>query len=158
MTGSKIDMKTYSSNYRNSLVLLATCLLFGGFAATSQAFAADPQSGRAEAAPSLLVRPVHGAARLIISRAPDLGNFVIVRLAVDGAPAASIGYGHTYQGFLSPGRHVLSLLPTPSPKWLAPWRMTLDARSGHTYNFTAMGNSGYVILRAPGEPEIPRAR
>jgi len=104
------------------------------------------------------VRPVKGAARLVVRRIPDLGNFVYVDLYVDGVPVATIGYGRTYEGLLSPGRHVLSVVPTPNPKWPNPWEMTLDVRSGQTYSFTAEGDSGYLILRAPGGPERPRSR
>jgi hypothetical protein len=79
-------------------------------------------------------------------------------LYVDGVWAAAIGYGSTYEGFLAPGRHVLSVLPTPSPKWPAPWGMILDVRSGETYSFTAQGYSGHLILEPPGGPERPRGR
>jgi len=82
----------------------------------------------------------------------------VIHLSVDGVPVALIGYGRSDEGLLPPGRHVLSLLPTPNPKWPTPWQMTLDARSGQTYSFTAIGNSGFLILRAPGEPELPRGR
>jgi hypothetical protein len=111
-------------------------------------------SGRA----GTLVQPVNGAARLVIRRIPDLGKTVAVNLSIDGVPVAIILYGHTYEGFLSPGRHVLSVFPTPNPKYPNPWKMTLDARSGHTYTFTADGDSGHLILQAPGGPERPRGR
>jgi hypothetical protein len=92
------------------------------------------------------VQPKHSA-RLIIRRIPNLGNHVIVDLYVDGAAVADIGYGRTYEGFLRPGRHVLSVLPTPHAKWLTPWQMTLDVRKGQTYSFTATGDhSGDLIL------------
>jgi len=72
---------------------------------------------------------------------------VIVDLYVDGVAVPPIGYGRTYEGFLPPGRHVLSVLPTPSPKWSTPWQMTLDVRTGQTYSFTAMGDGGgHLIL------------
>jgi hypothetical protein len=142
---------------RKTVRLLAACLLLAGFAA-AQPLAAEPRSVPGEMAPPLLVRPGNNAARLVIYRAPDLGRYVIMQLSIDGAPPVALGYGRTFEGFLSPGRHVLLLLPTPDPKWPAPSQMTLDMRSGQTYSFTAVGNSGYLILRAPGEPELPRGR
>jgi len=83
----------------------------------------------------------------------------VIHLSVDGVPVALIGYGRSYEGLLTPGRHVLSLLPTPNPKWPTPSAMILDVQSGQTYSFTADGDgSGYLILEAPGGPERPRGR
>jgi hypothetical protein len=149
-------MKTYrySNSNHNALILMTTCLLF----LASQAMSSGAQSRRAEAAGSAFVQPVEGAARLIVRRDPGLGNYLIAHLRVDGVPVAAIAYGRTYEGFLPPGRHVLSLLPTPNPRWPTPSAMILDARSGQTYSFTLIGNSGYLILQAPGGPERPRGR
>jgi hypothetical protein len=97
------------------------------------------------------VQPFNGAARLNINRIADLGNFVIIRLWIDGMPAASIAYGHTYEGLLPPGRHVLTVLAGPNPRWWIPSQLILDARSGQNYNFIAMGDgSGRLILTPPG--------
>jgi|SRR6266849_10853649 hypothetical protein len=150
-------MKTYSHSSRNALILMTTSLLFfSGYAASQTS--SNVQSRRAAVKGSGFVRPVRGAARLIVRRIADLGNFIYVDLYVDGVPVATIGYGRTYEGLLSPGRHVLSVVPTPNPKWPNPWEMTLDVRSGQTYSFTAEGDSGYLILRAPGGPDRPRGR
>ena len=151
-------MKTYSYSSRNVLILMTTCLLFLDTYATSQAMSSDAQSRRAGAAGFAVMQPVAGAARLIVRRDPGLGVFLTAHLRVDGVPVAAIGYGRTYEGFLPPGRHVLSLLATPNPKWRDPSTMILDARSGQTYNFTLIGDSGHLILQAPGGPERPRGR
>ena len=152
-------MKTYRYSNRNALILMTTCLLFLGTYAASQAMSSDAQSRRAGAAGSAVVQPVESAARLIVRRDPGLGNYLIAHLRVDGVPVAAIGYGRTYEGFLPPGRHVLSLLATPSPKWPTPLGMILDARSGETYNFTAIGDSGSLILLPPEvAQERPRGR
>src|SRR5260370_36534436 len=111
---------------------MTSCLLFLSTYAASQAMSSDAQSRRVVVGPAVW-QPVEGGARLIIHRLPGLGNYVYVGLYVDGVWAAAIGYGSTYEGFLPPGRHVLSVLPTPSPKWPAPWGMILDVRSGETY-------------------------
>ncbi len=160
MTGvTKTIMKTYSYSSRRALVLMTTCLLFLSAYAASQAMSSDAQSRRAGAGGSTVVQPVEGAARLIVQRDPALGNFLIAHLRVDGVPVAAIAYGRTYEGFLTPGRHVLSLLPTPSPKLLSRWEMILDVRSGQTYTFTAIGDSGYLVLLPPEvAQERPRGR
>jgi hypothetical protein len=152
-------MKTYSYNSRRGLVLITACLLVFSTYAASQAMSSDAQSRRAGAGGFTVVRPVEGAARLIIRRDPGLGTFLIAHLRVDGVPVAAIGYGRTYEGFLPPGRHVLSLLPTPNPKWPIAPGMILDVRSGETYTFTAIGGSGYLILLPPEvAQERPRSR
>jgi hypothetical protein len=149
-------MKTYSYRSRNALVLIATCLFLSGYTA-NQAMSSDAPSGRAAVAGPASVRPVNGAARLIIHRIADLGNNLIVRLWIDDVAVASIAYGHTYEGLLPPGRHVLSVLPTPNPRWKIPWQMTLNVQNGQTYDFTAMADgSGHLILNGGSEP--PGAR
>jgi len=149
-------MKTYSYRSRNALVLIATCLFLSGYTA-NQAMSSDAPSGRAAVAGPASVRPVNGAARLIIHRIADLGNNLIVRLWIDDVAVASIAYGHTYEGLLPPGRHVLSVLPTPNPRWKTPWQTTLNVQNGQTYSFTAMADgSGHLILTGGLEP--PRAR
>ena len=141
-------MKTYSYANRNTLILMTTCLLFLSTYGTSQAMSSEAQSRRVAVAGSASMRPVRDDARLIIRRIPNLGYNVIVDLYVDGVAVAPIGYGRTYEGFLPSGRHVLSVLPTPSPKWPSQaWQITLDVRKGQTYSFTAMGDgSGHLIL------------
>jgi hypothetical protein len=148
-------MKTYSDSIRNALILTAIWLFLSGYT-SSQAIGADPKPRHR--AGSALVQSGDGVAHLIVRRDPGLGNFVWVQLSADGVLIANIGYGRTYEGFLPGGRHVLSLLPTPNPKFRIPWQMILDMRSGQTYTFTAMANSGHLILRAPGELELPRGR
>ena len=156
---NKTIIKTYRYSNRNALILMITGLLFLSTYPASQAMSSDAQSRRAGAAGSAVVQPVEGAARLIIQRDPALGNFLIAHLRVDGVAVAAIGYGRTYEGFLRPGRHVLSLLPTPSPKLLSRWEMILDVRSGETYTFTAIGDSGYLVLLPPEvAQERPRGR
>jgi len=143
-------MKTYRCRGRIAFVLIATCFFLSGYTA-NHAMGAKAKSSRAAVAWPVSVRPVNGPARLNINRIPDLGNFVIVRLWIDGMWAGSIGYGHTYEGLLPPGRHVLTVMASPNPKWWTPSQMILDVRSGYTYDFTAMGDgSGRLILTVPG--------
>lgn len=141
-------MKTSNYQSRNALILMITCVLFLSRYAANQAMAFEPQSRRVAAARSAVAQPLKDPARLIIRRIPNLGYNVIVDLYVDGVAVAPIGYGRTYEGVLPAGRHVLSVLPTPSPKWQTPWQITLDVRNGRTYSYTAMGDgSGYLILK-----------
>src|SRR5919204_2950814 len=101
-------MKMHRSRTRSAIVLVMACLFLNSLAA-NRAMSADPRPPRSVA------QPVGTPARLLIKRNPNLGFNVIVRLWIDGQPAGSIGYGHSFEGFLAPGHHVLAVLATPSP-------------------------------------------
>ena len=132
-------MKTHNYITRSVILLLFVSLFFSAFVAGS-AMGADPRSPHAAA-------PSQAPARLVIRRMPNLGFNVIVRLWIDGQPAATLGYGHTYHGSLTPGRHVLAVLATPRSRSPVPWEMPLNVQSGQTYVFTATGGpSGDLVL------------
>jgi hypothetical protein len=132
-----MKINTYTT-HGASLVLMVS-VLFSAFVAV-QALGADPRSPNALA-------PSQAPARLIIRRNPNLGDNVIVRLWIDGQPARSIGYGHTFDGFLAPGHHVLAVIASPSPLRRIPWQLPLAVQGGHTYGFTAVTDgSGNLIL------------
>jgi len=133
-------MKTYSYSTRGAILLLMAWLFFGAFAG-GQVLGADPRP------PHAVAQPAKAPAHLIIRRNPNLGFNVIVRLWIDGQSAGSIGYGHTFEGLLPPGHHVLAVLASPSPRWPVPWQLPLDVRSGQTYGFTAVTNgAGNLVL------------
>jgi hypothetical protein len=132
-------MKMHHCSTRSAILLLMVSLFFSAFVA-GQATGADPRSPYA-------VAPSQAPARLIIRRNPNLGFNIVVRLWIDGQPAGSIGYGHTYESFLAPGHHVLAVLATPAPRWPVPWQLPLNVRGGQTYGFTAVTDgSGTLIL------------
>src|SRR5881628_3910723 len=123
-------MKTHNYSSRSAILLLVASLFFSAFVA-GHAVGADPRSPHAAA-------PSQAPARLIIRRNPNLGFNVIVQLWIDGQRGGSIGYGHTYEGFLAPGHHVLAVLASPNPRSPTPSQLPLDARGGQTYGFTAV--------------------
>jgi len=132
-------MKAHNYSTRSAILLLVVSLFFSAFVA-GQATSADPRSPHAAA---LSQAP----ARLIIKRMPNLGFNVIVQLWIDSQPTATLGYGHTYHGLLTPGRHVLAVLATPRSRSPIPWEMPLNVQSGQTYIFTATGGpSGNLVL------------
>jgi len=123
-------MKT-SSRSRRTLNWLGICL-FVSMALIPWAFASAQSEGR-----------------LIIRRAPDLGRNVIVQLAIDGHQVTYLTYGHNYDERIAPGRHVITVTPTPNAKWKTGTPMTLEVRSGGIYTFTARNdNSGHLTLIA----------
>ena len=123
-------------NWRRTLILAMACLLYvAGYAGASTRATSGASSSE-------------GTARLIVYRIPTMGKFVIVQVYVDNVVVGGIGYGGTYEGFLKPGHHVLSVLATPRPKWRERPPTIVDVRSGQTYKFTAMGNGeGNLMLR-----------
>jgi hypothetical protein len=135
-------MKTHNYSSRSTILLLVVSLLFGAFVAR-QATAAEPRSSHAAATSQ-------APARLIITRMPNLGVNVIVELWIDGQRTATLGYARDYEGVLTPGRHVLGVLPTRSLS-PTPWEMALNAQSGQTYIFSAgISSSGNVVLYSGG--------
>jgi hypothetical protein len=141
----KNTMKTYSTN-RAARALTIACALIVTIFGTIQAASPNSESNRDAITDSGSSEPLNDA-RLIVRRIPNLGNNVIVDLYIDGVAASPIVYGQTYEGFIPPGRHVLSVVASPHPKWPTPTQLILDARKGETYSFTAMGDgSGQLIL------------
>ena len=133
-------MKTHNYSTRSAIVVIMVSLFFSAFV-TGQAMGADPRP------PHAIAQPAKAPARLSIRRNPNLGFNVIVRLWIDGQPTATLGYGHTYHGLLTPGRHVLAVLATPRSRSPIPWEMPLNVQSGQTYIFTATGGpSGNLVL------------
>jgi hypothetical protein len=141
-------MKTYYYRSRNAVILMTACVLFLSTYVANQSMGSDVKSRRGHAKSSAFVQSISDPARLVIRRIANLGNNVIVDLYVDGAPVAAIGYGHTYEGSLPPGHHVLSVLPTPGPIWPDPPPLVVDVQPGQTYTFTAAPDpSGSLILK-----------
>ena len=131
-------MKTRNYSTRSTILLLVVSLFFSAFVA-GQTTAAERRSPHAAV-------PSQAPARLIIRRIPNLGVNVIVQLWIDGKSAGSFGYGHTYNGTLTPGRHVLAVMATRQLSPI-PWEMSLNVQSGQTYIFTAQGGpSGNLVL------------
>jgi hypothetical protein len=144
----KLNMKI--SNYRNhnALILMITGVLLIYSYTDSPAISSEARLSRAGVASSAFAQINKGSARLTIRRFPNLGNNVVVVLTIDGVAVTPIGYGHTYDGLLPAGRHVLSVSSTPNLIWRTSGQMTLDVRNGQTYTFTAMDDgSGDLILK-----------
>lgn len=138
MTGViKNIMKTYHRNHTACTVTI-TCLLLATIFGTTQAGNPTAESHRASITKSVTSESSIGEGRLIVRRPPNLGNFVIVDLYIDGIAALPIVYGQTYEGLLTPGRHVLSVVASPSPIWPTRSSTVLDVQKGKTYTFDAV--------------------
>ena len=139
-------MKTQNIKYI-VVAFIVTCFVGATIVGPTQAATPRPKSGRDAAATTNSSNGTNPG-RLIIRRIPNLGNNVIVDLYIDSVATSAITYGQTYEAVLTPGRHVLSVLATPSPKWPDPSDLILNVRRGETYSFTAMGDgAGRLILK-----------
>jgi hypothetical protein len=89
-------------------------------------------------------------ARLIVQRARNFGNEIAVDLSIDGKRVAYIQRDHRYDGFVSAGRHVLTVLPMPNVDLRRPTSLRVTVRPGRTYIFTAgwEPDRGVVLGRA----------
>ena len=111
-------------------------------ALTSTAFLTCEASGTAARQ-----QPGTNPGRLIIRRAPNLGTGLFLDVSIDGVRAGTVGYGQTYDGPLSPGRHLVSVFLRPNQLFLSPTQKTLTVESRKTYAFTAMWQGQTVVLR-----------
>ena len=114
---------------RLSFILAAVCTLLAGVANTSYA--------------------QRGSGRLLIKRAPDLGNWVYVDVRIDGARAGTILYGHSYERAVPAGRHVIRVTLQPAQYSYSPSELLLNVRPGRTYRFVATTRRGGALTLAP---------
>ena len=82
----------HNSTRRLFLILVLVCAFFAGGTET-QARVSDK------------------GAHLIVQRAANFGNEIAVDLSIDGKRVAYIQRDHRYDGFVSAGRHTLTVLP-----------------------------------------------
>jgi hypothetical protein len=94
---------------------------------------ADASSSTSAA--SMMARADSG--RLIIRRIPNIGSGLFLKVSIDGKRAGSVGYGQTYNGSLSAGPHVVSVLLIPNRLHLTPTERRITVEKGQTYTFTA---------------------
>ena len=112
-------------------------------------FAIATLPAKEKASGSLFATGMKDGGRLVIKRAPSLGNRLIVAIKIDGE-SASIGYGHTYRAYLRPGHHTLSVIATPRPQNAEAWEMSLNVEAGQTYTFTAQSGGKRQLVLAKG--------
>jgi hypothetical protein len=116
--------------FRNLLILGCACL---GIAAcqTGQSTASNPASSQ-------------GGGHLVVHRAPSLGGGLIVK--IDGGNSTDLRVGDTLNRDLTPGQHVVSVVPAPNEQNQAPSSVTVTVVEGQTYNFTAVVRGGLITL------------
>ena len=84
-------------------------------------------------------------AHLTVQRGPKFGSHQVLAVTVDGARVASITEGHSYNGTLSPGQHVISVSPSGPYRGTLPTK-TITAEAGQTYTLTAAWQGKRLVL------------
>jgi len=96
----------------------------------------------------------HRGAHLIVQRSANFGNEVIAHLAIDGRDVANIARAHRYEGYVSGGRHTLTINPVPNPQLLPATSTRVTLRSGRTSIYMAAWGGKQLVLR-PTKDNIP---
>jgi hypothetical protein len=121
------------------LISTTYALLFVG--STQTIYARDYEPSRR--ANSIFATSAADGGRLIIKRSPVLGYNVTIALRIDGESAGGFVWGHTYDRYITPGRHLL----VASPNQLrGDWQGILDVHPGQTYTYIASITPKQLIL------------
>jgi hypothetical protein len=84
--------------------------------------------------------------RLLVKRVANFGDRVSLSFSIDGKEVARLGEGQSYDGYLSPGRHLISATVVPNLVYSPIWRKEVSVRSGQTYSFTAIWQGQNMVL------------
>jgi hypothetical protein len=139
----------YNSISRIFLISALTCAIFVRGTETQASVSNSRSSAlnQNNASVSTLASSSHKGGRLIVQRAPNFGTDLVVHLSIDGKDVANIQRDHRYDGFVSAGRHVLTVLAVPNSQFRPPTSTRLTVQPGRTYAFTAVWESDRVVLR-----------
>ena len=92
-----------------------------------------------------------GNSGLTIFREADYGNHNGLSIYLDGIPITTLSRGEAYRAIVRPGRHLLTVLSTPSPYGKTrPTNRTIDLASGQSYSFTALWDVDVISLEDGG--------
>ena len=121
----------------SSLIVIALSIaIFSGCGTTGSSSNATTTTTTASA----------NSGRLVINRAANMGSALFLNVSIDGKHAGSFGVGQGYNGYLSEGPHVVSVILEPNNLNLAPTKKSITVQKGHTYTFTAMWQGDSVVL------------
>src|SRR5207237_10885774 len=81
-----------------------------------------------------------------LSRTAIFGQDLVRTFYVDGAHLADVPDGATYDGYLPPGRDVLTPMAAPGGDDQTPTPLTLTVEEGQTYSYTARWQGSNVVL------------
>jgi hypothetical protein len=84
--------------------------------------------------------------RLMVKRVANFGERVSLSLSVDGKEVARLVEGRSYDGYLTPGRHMISATVVPNLVNSPVWQKEVNVQSGQTYSFTAIWQGEKMVL------------
>src|SRR5215469_14279192 len=70
--------------------------------------------------------------RLIVKRVANFGQRISLSLSVDGKQVARLIEGRSYDGYLAPGRHIISATVVPNLVYSPVWQKEINVQSGQT--------------------------
>jgi hypothetical protein len=130
----------FSAPFSVSVLRLAICALL--IASAHQSVKAS-ETKSSKPGGAIFATSAADGGRLVIKRSPVLARNVAITLTIDGKLAGTLGWGRTYDRYITPGRHVLTATPNRSR---GAWQGTLDVRAGETYSYTASYNVNRIVL------------
>ena len=95
---------------------------------------------------SMFSRNSNQGGRLIVQRSANFGTRLVLHLWIDGRDVADIQRDRRYDGFVSAGHHVLTVLAVPNSEFRQPTSTDLTVQPGYAYVFTAAWESDRVVL------------
>src|SRR4029077_16941195 len=96
--------------------------------------------------PTPVPTPSGKIGRVIVQRAPNFGSDLFIRLSIDGKRVADIPRNQHYGGFVAVGRHTVAALALPNTEARRPTSISLFAKAGQVYIFTATWSSDRLVL------------
>lgn len=91
----------------------------------------------------------------MVNRVASFGEGIPFTISVDGKQVARLDEGGSYDGLLTPGRHVISVVISANLFDSALWRKEINVQSGQTYSFTAAWPG--QRMRAKAAPRLSEA-
>ena len=82
----------------------------------------------------------------MVNRVANFGDHLSLSVSVDGKEVARLVEGHSYDGSLTPGRHIISATVVPNLVFSPVWQKEINIQSGQTYSFTAIWQGQQMVL------------
>jgi len=88
--------------------------------------------------PALIFAGDKSGGHVIVNRVANFGTDLSLSVSVDGSEVANLVEGRNYDGYLPPGKHVISAVVSPNNEDSHPGNVTINVKEGETYSFTAV--------------------
>ena len=123
------------------ILLKSVCLSLGVICCTATSDAASKPADSAS-------QSTEGGSSVLITRKASLGSGVFVTVLLDGKRVKTLIQGSRYQAVLSPGKHVLSVMPDPNLTGQREVRVEITSEKGKAYSFSAARDkAGNLVLQ-----------